>query len=400
MDSWHYIADARLAELHEHVARLVKRAGKLGVPAPVIAVGDAIDAPIRSRNNRGDLVDTGRVSRTWPVIVSGDAPRIAGWSLAAVLQHVEGEVIVRTVPGTEIPAAYRDATGDCDHCRTRRQRNDTFVLAHDDGRFCVVGRQCLRDFLGHTSPHAIAEWCELILSLHGFADACEDGEGGCGRGASLWTLSGFLATTAATIRTSGWVSRSKARDDMTGRVRATADETLYHLTCQHREPCEHPTVTGADAALADAAIAWASALEPASDYEHNLAAVARLGTVNHRLAGIAASMLPAYQRTIERTAPTNGHASQHFGTVGKRSVYSLTVDSVRYLEGNYGTTTLVKMHDADGNVATWFASGSKEFEAGQSLTVKATVKAHSERNGIAETQLTRCAMTSPRAQKE
>ena len=45
-------------------------------------------------------------------------------------------------------------------------------------------------------------------------------------------------------------------------------------------------------------------------------------------------------------------------------------------DGYYGTKTLTKGHDDDGNLLLWWASGSTELEQGHSYELTATIKAH------------------------
>ena len=48
--------------------------------------------------------------------------------------------ILATVPGqVPLPLKYRTAGPTCDHCGFNRNRKDTYVLRHDDGRYVQVG---------------------------------------------------------------------------------------------------------------------------------------------------------------------------------------------------------------------------------------------------------------------
>ncbi len=67
----------------------------------------------------------------------------------------------------------------------------------------------------------------------------------------------------------------------------------------------------------------------------------------------------------------------------------LTVMSARGMDSRWGTTILYKMRDASGNVFTWFSSGGAGLEAGKTIKLDATVKAHGEYKGVRETVLTR-----------
>ena len=81
-------------------------------------------------------------------------------------------------------------------------------------------------------------------------------------------------------------------------------------------------------------------------------------------------------------------SSQHIGTAGKREVFTLTIQWVKYFEGAFGATYIHGLKDAAGNVVIY--KGSKCLgEKGATLTVKATVKEHSERDGVKQTIISR-----------
>lgn len=86
--------------------------------------------------------------------------------------------------------------------------------------------------------------------------------------------------------------------------------------------------------------------------------------------------------------------SKHTGTVGKRQQFTATVVRVSYFErprfGSYGNETvwIVTLSDAEGNT---LVSKSPAFHAekGETLTFKATVKAHDEYHGERQTVIQR-----------
>ncbi len=92
------------------------------------------------------------------------------------------------------------------------------------------------------------------------------------------------------------------------------------------------------------------------------------------------------ERRAERAQADAG--SQHVGTVGARIELALTIRNVMTFEGMYGTTYIHIMNDAAGNVVVYKGSailGQREA----TVTVKATVKEHGERDGVKQTILAR-----------
>lgn len=79
--------------------------------------------------------------------------------------------------------------------------------------------------------------------------------------------------------------------------------------------------------------------------------------------------------------------SIHVGTVGARSVFTLTVAAVVELIGNYGLSFINITKDEAGNVIIY--KGSNAWTKGETITVKATIKAHTERDGVKQTMISR-----------
>lgn len=80
--------------------------------------------------------------------------------------------------------------------------------------------------------------------------------------------------------------------------------------------------------------------------------------------------------------------SNWIGTVGKREVFTVTIRHIIVLNGVYGTSYLHILNDAAGNVVIY--KGTKCLgDNGETLTVKATVTEHGEREGVKQTKIAR-----------
>jgi hypothetical protein len=412
------IPAGNFARLQERIAGIAKRAAR------VARRGDLVDATpialVKVGEQRKTVTNEVTGAKTtviyFEVAVTGTAPKLAGWTFVATMQHEEAGVILRTVPTVELPAgtldAYRACSPACDHCQTERRRNDTFVLRADDGRTKQVGRSCLADFLGGLSPAGAARMAEILAAC---GQACEDeaSGGGSGRVEQVDDLGAFLVVVATVVRLSGWMSRGAAR--LREGVRATADLVMEAM---HPHPMSEASIAWArevaaarldvDVTAARCALDAAEALDAGaqlSDYEHNLRVIALGGFVTARLAGLAASILPWYDRELAKARELSRTAeSKHLGTVGLREVFeALTLVRVMHFDTDFGTLHLHRFEDAAGNVLVWKTS-SESWEPGRVYTVKATVKKHDDYRGTAQTVITRVAehvakVKKPRAKK-
>ena len=276
--------------------------------------------------------------------------------------------------------------------------------------FKVVGSNCLADFLGHATPENVARLFEYL------SDAVEAGnelsEGGAGS-MTHFGLENFLGYVAAVIRTDGWMSRTQARN-MNGNnpdapnVPATADTAWGVMMnvasgkTKDINPKYIPTKADFDRGTACKefmAVFMDAEMEKGelNDYLYNLNIVCRMGAIDFKTSGIAASIIATATREqgkeIERKKFSNlKETSKYFASVGDKVVQKATLMGLREIEGNYGCTTMMRFVTEEGNACTWFASGSFEqgvWNIGDTYILAGTVKKTEDYKGMKQTVLTR-----------
>lgn len=402
------IHEAALPLIEAKLAKLVKRALRVGVVPPNFVVVERfirpLTLPVAPPLGAPVPVPAGyKAVKMAKILVTGPVPVLKGWEFIGTLQKLEGNVIVRSAPGREIPVKYR--TGDpeaCDYCKTRRTRNDTFIVhkvetdlarAAAVEEYQQVGRNCLADFIGTTSPEDVARYAEALFEFREIcAGAEEDHESYHSSGDSYTMLQSFLEQTAARIRVSGWVSVSKVKAESTDThpLVATVNSVwgdLYPLRgTKLAELAEIPVPTEEDKKLAEAAQEWARNLTDAdtatSDYLHNLRVIASQGAVSGRLGGYAASIVPAYQRRLR--GAEDAAASEYVGKPGERQSFVL-----RFVEKR---GSLFRFKEGDVNEVVMFSdspSFDTFFAVGGIYSVTATVKRQDMFRGTKTTYLTR-----------
>lgn len=95
----------------------------------------------------------------------------------------------------------------------------------------------------------------------------------------------------------------------------------------------------------------------------------------------------------EDNLKSQNSTSAHVGQVGEKIEAVVTYIHRASWESSYGynkTTFLHTFKDESGNIFTWKTSTFIDSEYGTKLSLKATVKEHSEYKGIPQTVLTRC----------
>ena len=154
-----------------------------------------------------------------------------------------------------------------------------------------------------------------------------------------------------------------------------ADEFLFQYGEFEHTNTHHPVVKASlgdfYSAMRDAAMEWAR-LSPAQ----TRAVIGMITRAEARVAGYAA-------KRAEEAAGSNW-----IGTVGERRDFTVTIRHIHTMEGLYGTSFLHVLNDAAGNVVIY--KGTKCLgDRGETLTVKATVKEHGEREGVKQTKIAR-----------
>jgi len=318
---------------------------------------------------------------------------LGGWSLAGVLSR-EGEApinTIRTVPGTEVVMPERFRTSSpctCEHCNKPRNRTETFVLRHEGGDFKQVGRQCLRDFLGH-DPVKMLQGLQALTALCALGGESEEmmmgGGSGCDR---MINLSAWLTAVSRVIAKSGFVSVKASIDGNS--TSSCASNLMFTRDARSRAELEdYYPVTERSAALYEFAMrevmrfrAVTDYTTLTSDYERNLYAAVYGDAITSKSLGIVASIVSYAERRengrVQRERKVKAAStSKHVGTVGERfRNLDVTVEFRKVLEGQFGATTLLKFRDKEGNAFTWFASGALDIEVGAVGTLTATIKAH------------------------
>lgn len=374
-------------------AKLVRRAEKLGLIAPVAVWGESE----WTADEMGDRT-------LWHnVTVYGQTVGFDGWKLVAAIDLLDaknGAVIVRSHEETK--PEWRNNAARCDHCKAVRNRKMTVVVRHENGAEMLVGTDCLRDFCPSTNrdPVALAAYFDSFLSIGNGMDSDEEGFGG--GGSSVIEPSRMMPVVAEIVLTHGFISRAKA--EMLGGepTSETAMRQVYGKLLKGEQEIV-PSQKAIE--LAAAALAWAKELNVTTDYERNIQTLARANFGEYKHSGFIASIVPAYMRAIDAIkAKENRRAaaaqSRHVGTVGEKLQTKVTLVRRIAIDTMYGTSHLHIFRDEAGNTLKWFCSGAlPEFPAeGEFVEISGTIKSHDVREG-AETGLTRVKLVVAKVKK-
>lgn len=379
------IADQYLDNLAKKVTRIQKKCASLGLPFSFeVLEPTTIDWV---ENVAGVAIKRSILAHV--VEVSGVA-KINGWQLIGKIEHTDAGNLLFGTPDVEFPEAYRDAKPYCEHCGVHRFRKETFVIRNEAGEYKQVGRSCLMLYTNGMNAEACAEYASIAHEIEEMDHVAGTGWEPCS------SLAEMVASCYEHINEFGYDKQ---------KLLCYVPDSLY--------TCKIPfNVWASDSykkfkEQTDAIIASARALENVSDYLANVkVAFAADFVCDKHLILVASYVYRCIKDAIKAKATAKKAADSNWvGNVGERVSFTVKVVDgnayrVLFAKEHYvnryvtALTTVVEFIDENGNVLKWDASNLSEIDeavsnGAETLTIKATVKAHDEYKGVKQTVITR-----------
>ena len=399
------IPESKRDDIRKAVARMEKKAQRYGTDLTVM-MGDpyAKKIPVyevgydfANHEYYKDLIRTSLVE-VFDVDITGDMVRRDGYSILASVEHLDGGNIVNAFGGNDVKMEWINSDCRCEHCKTDRVRRWTYIVREDaTGSEMQVGKSCLKDYCG-IDPQGIGlrnDLEEIILDYD-----IDRHDYSVGSFTPVYDTVETLALAIRIYKQYGYVKSDRPNSNK---------DRLYNLACNEKAD---PTADEMSAAQQMAAVI--SNMEDRDAVAYLLSDTRTLVRSEYCKSshfGYLAYAPVAYEkyqearrREAEREAEREAQmGSQYVGTVGKRQEFEIAECSlVTSWETQFGMTYLYKFVDTDGNVLVWFASGAfghwtddgvgsvcRFVEETDVRRIKATVKAHNERDGIRQTVINR-----------
>ncbi len=370
-----------LPELQKRIERKIDRpARKLKLAEAVVEYGEAFPRYyVRSKVQRADgegyswsevTAETkekrdAKDKQTFiieftPVTITAAEPKLAGWKFIATIEHTPLGNLLRSATDSNknLPAEYRTNKNVCDHCQTARRRKDTYLVQHCSfGDLRQVGRSCIKDFLGHGNPDALARYFDNLLSLWSDLNEVRDDENFFGNAPFAEETGTFLAVAAESVRVNGWVAKSAWDGYPTATL---AWDYLTAITVDRTKRLKtygFDSISDESRELANYARAWAIALtDPeiqSSDYLYNLKVSCSLDAVTGRRAGIVASVISAYQRHLgdvayEKVKQERKAEASPVPVTDERIEITGIVISAKWRSSDWGSSLKLTIQTEDG----------------------------------------------------
>jgi hypothetical protein len=319
-----------------------------------------------------------------------DPVRLDGWQFAARVETVlNGQNLIFNVPNITIPERFKTSGCRCDHCSTVRNRSLTFIVFNaDTNEWMQVGKSCLADFVGNNSAERVASlftfWGEILRDLGELRSSEITGWEG---GSRAHDLRDVVASSLAVQEQFGWLSRSKAWE-AGGDAKATADRL--------KEDYKGFPPSEANLSKADEVIEYFASLqweEGESGLTSNARIIANAGFCSDKSFGLACALPACYaiakkNEAREDLKQLSRERSKHVFSVGQRvKGITATIKATFTFTTQFGVSVKTILEDKDGNVLVAKDLG---FEEGE-VRFTATVKEHTEYDGVKQTVLLRAA---------
>jgi len=389
------------------IARLNKRAARIGVPlitasllrhtvveqTRVVILTEDGD---KSENTRVVPVDVAEYELTLP---SMDEYK---WTLQATITPLEGggSFIDKHQKDFDIKPWEGVNPGRCQHCNISRLRNLTYVVQNkEDGSQLQVGKTCFADYVGQKGLMAL-EFQALLFSVFSM-----DGEYPPERGArgavECTDVKKAIALAELLAKNGGWKNNKydecgELLEPGTHRIAAAILRNRGGASAKELMPLNDPThIVHAEV---NEIVAKLQDMELAADDEfgHAIQYCLQYELVPTRKAGLVAYAGEFLRNRAARKLLEEKKATMTYvGTVGKREVFeNLTCTKVHSFETQYGWQNIHIFTDPAGNQLVW-KTGNDAAKVGEVVSFKATVKEHSEYNGVKQTIVTRAALLRP-----
>lgn len=313
----------------------------------------------------------------------GSQPKLNGWTFVGKVESTEAGNVLRSFKGESIPEYFRDRASVCDHCESKRKRSSTYIVRHEDGRLFQVGKNCLKDFLGHSNPERIFAIAELFLDLESLENV--DFESST-NSRIVFNTEEFIGFVFQSVADYGYKTKEKSANptsmDAAGRMTIPDKNGKFEaLSPENKEK-------------ASEALEWIRSIEASSSFEKNMQIYSNLPYLKMEQLGIAAYIVAAYLKHLGKEIykkKAKAEDKGFFGEIGNRYELELEVVSEKVIdiESQFASEThIYNFISSDGKCFVMF-SNPKRYNVGDKIKIKATVVKHSTFANISQTTINR-----------
>ena len=378
------IYEENLERLEKKLATIQNKCSKYGCEFTYKQTGEEFRT---ITNENGE-----RVTVRFVLIDAEGVAKVNGWEFVATIEHNSPVNVIRSFRTEyDVPERYYTSDPICEHCNSKRNRKDTYLIRNTEtGEFKQVGKSCLKDFTNGLSAEAVVQYISWF-------DELIKGEAPSGSSFPVYyKVETVVQLAVEAVNLYGYQKVVSPYEE--GYYRQSTKEVVIDMLSGGRYAKVHEdkgfnTNREGNAEKAAEVLRFVASMETEFGYVSNLKTLCSGEYCQSRDLGIVVSAVACYNREMARKEKQEiekkkAAKSSWVGTVGER--VTLTSAEAKLLtswDTMYGVTHLYQFVDGSGNVYTWKTSNYVE---NGTVSVKGTVKAHSEFRGTKQTELTRC----------
>jgi len=375
------ILEEKREDMEKKLRRLEKKAQKYGIPFAT-EYGEPYVITKNHRNEFDQIVEN--KYEVFDLTIESDTIRKDGYTVLAHIEHSPTGNVVDVFHG-EMQKEWVSCEPFCEHCNSNHNLRYTFMVSNGN-EIKQVGRTCLKEYCG-IDP-------QMVGMMNAFFEDIEDcTPDGYDFGEPIPCVYDAVLTLALAIDTidkQGYVKSDEYKSNKGEIIRQIA---TYH-----------PSKDVYDRAVSMASVIQTMDIEDAiSAYLNNVQARLKGFYCKPSDFGYFAYAPVAYEKYLKKLEEKERREnereelsmnSEYIGTVGERAEFDIKgIKMLTSFATNYGYTYLYRLIEKNDNVMVWFASNTLEDADFDKLEkggkIKATVKAHSERDGVKQTVITR-----------
>lgn len=390
------IYEGNMTRLEKKLATIENKCKKYGCEFHF----EKVDEIFKDIKNEAGYVQTARF-----IIVEAEGiAKVNDWEFVATIQHMNPVNIIRSFRTEyEVPAHYFTSNPMCEHCNSKRSRKDTYLIRSPiSGEFKQVGKSCLKDFTNGLSAEAVTRYISF------FDELIEGIKVDSSSFTPYFPTLEVLQNAVEAVNLYGYVkSRNDFGDPNYNSTSTVVGDQFGHVHPAIRKKYEEDGFNASrpgNEEKAQVILNWVRSQNPEFGYMSNLKAACLPEYCEFRSFGLIVSAVAAYNREQEKqareakkTAQVKAEAekSEWFGSIKDRvELFNLTCSLIASWDSQFGMTRLYKLVAEDGTVFTWKTGtclwDNEKQSTPEKVSLKGTIKAHTEFRGVKQTELTRC----------
>ena len=381
------------------IKRAAKIAEKHGLPAPKVLAEEEYTVKRFKPHEFGDSYHNGnygfwRYSTHVRLTLDRKMVKLEGYTPVVhideigIISRICDESIMTDEELIKIRRDREESLMLCDHCKKARRRKMVVVCRKDEtGELISFGKQCLKTVTGlHITDN--------FLDPLAFNSSDPDFDFWQPNAAQRFLAADVIAVALDVIANGGYVSNNEARHDPQKQPTAAIVEAILNSEKAFTQIMSNPQKKWTWEKVYSI-IRWVDDHDGSNNYILNLKLIFDQEVIKASHIGWVVSAIAAKQREESiREEAKHQLPSNHIGEVGERIFKQRPVKAslifVKYLENDWGTTTMMKFVTEKGDHLTWFASGYYEVDSGIECIIKgATVKKHLVYAGVKQTSVNR-----------